>query len=314
VTAAAEEAVRDAATDSVTFAFGDTSAEVYGLARLGLAGADEGGRRGSALALLFSGREPVAAIARGALAVAEDAGWDTLELAGLGATVQAPLEHWTVSFDAEDGQGFALQFSALGEAAALAADAPAGRLGGMAGYDQPCRVRGTVRAGGRGRPIDGLGQRGHAWGDADWERIELARTVTAWTDASCAALTAIRPAGAQHHDEEATWAALWEPEAEPAGQDPVDRPPAETGSQARQRALDVEDGRLSTTYDADGHTRRAGLELWARDAEWPRRAAGEVLCGSSLDLGALRLDCAFFRWHLEGRAGVGRYDILRRAT
>ena len=52
----------------------------------------------------------------------------------------------------------------------------------------------------------------------------------------------------------------------------------------------------------------------AASAEWPRRAAGEVLCGSSLDLGALRLDCAFFRWHLEGRAGVGRYDILRRAA
>jgi hypothetical protein len=39
-----------------------------------------------------------------------------------------------------------------------------------------------------------------------------------------------------------------------------------------------------------------------------------VLCGSSLDLGSLTLDCAFFRWHLEGRAGVGRYDILRRAA
>ena len=77
----------------------------------------------------------------------------------------------------------------------------------------------------------------------------------------------------------------------------------------------IEDGRLSTTYDDDGHTRRAGLELWpAGEEEWPRRGAGEVLCGSSLDLGALRLDCAFFRWHLEGRAGVGRYDIVRRAA
>ena len=50
----------------------------------------------------------------------------------------------------------------------------------MAGYDQPCRVRGTVRVGGRARALDGLGQRGHSWGDADWERIALARTVTAW--------------------------------------------------------------------------------------------------------------------------------------
>jgi hypothetical protein len=292
VTAAAEEAVRDAATDSVTFAFGDASAQLYGIARLGLSRSADGARRGSALALLFSGREPVAALAQGGLPVGDGAGWESLELAGVRATVEAPLDRWTVSLDAADQQGFALEFSALGEAAGMAADAPAARLGGMAGYEQPCRVRGTVRARGRERAFDGLGQRGHSWGDADWERIELARTVTAWTDTGCAALTAVRPAGAADHASEATWAALWEPEAR----------------------LEIEDGRLSTTYDADGHTRRAGLELWAADAEWPRRAAGEVLCGSSLDLGALRLDCSFFRWHLEGQAGVGRYDIVRRAA
>jgi hypothetical protein len=292
VTAAADEAVRDAPTDSVTFAFGDTSAQLYGLARLGLSRSAEGARQGSALALLFAGREPVAALARGALPVAEDADWDALELAGLSATVDAPLDRWNVRFEGADGQGFALEFAALGAAAELGADDDAGRLGGMAGYEQPCRVRGSVRSGGRERPLDGLGQRGHAWGDADWERIELARTVTVWTDASCAALTAIRPAGAGDHAAEATWSVLWEP----AG------------------VVAVEDGRLSTTYDADGHTRRAGLELWAAGAEWPRRGAGEVLCGSSLDLGSLQLDCSFFGWSLEGHAGVGRYDIVRRAA
>jgi hypothetical protein len=292
VTAAADEAVRDAPTDSVTFAFGDTSAQLYGLARLGLSRSAEGARQGSALALLFAGREPVAALARGALPVADDAGWDALELAGLSAAVDAPLDRWNVRFDGADGQGFALEFAALGAAAELGADDDAGRLGGMAGYEQPCRVRGSVRSGGRERPLDGLGQRGHAWGDADWERIELARTVTVWTDAGCAALTAIRPAGAGDHAAEATWSVLWEPEG----------------------VVAVEDGRLSTTYDADGHARRAGLELWAAGAEWPRRGAGEVLCGSSLDLGALRLDCSFFGWHLEGHAGVGRYDIVRRAA
>ena len=30
-------------------------------------------------------------------------------------------------------------------------------------------------------------------------------------------------------------------------------------------------------------------------------------------LGRLRLDCAFFHWEMDGRQGVGRYDILRRA-
>jgi hypothetical protein len=291
----ADEAPREAATDSVTFAFGDAGQRLFGLARLGIARDPSGALLGSALALLFADRSPVAAVARGGLPVAGGEPWEACELAGVRATVDAPLDRWTVAFESGDGQGFALEFGALAAPAALADDAPAAQLGGMAGYDQPCRVRGTIRAVGREYGVDALGQRGHAWGDPDWERIELARTVTAWTDGGSAALTAIRAAGAQHHADEATWAAVWEPDG----------------------VLEIDDGRLSTTYDADGHTRRAGLELWpvaAEGQDWPRRAAGDVLCGSSLDLGALRLDCSFFRWHLEGRAGVGRYDILRRAA
>jgi hypothetical protein len=308
-----DERVRDAATDSVTFAFADAAAELYGLARIGLSRSADGTRQGSALAVLFSGRAPVAAHARGALPVAEDAGWEGLELAGVRATVDAPLERWTVAFDAEDGQGFALEFSTLGDPAVLASGSDAARVGGMAGYEQPCRVRGTVRAAGREHELDGLGQRSHSWGDPDWSRIELTRTVAAWTDEASATLTAVRPAGARHHADEATWAALWEPERLTSTSAAVSIPQATAG--ARQSVLEIEDGRLSTTYDADGHTRRAGLELWpAGEEEWARRAAGEVLCGSSLDLGALRLDCAFFRWHLEGRAGVGRYDIVRRTA
>jgi hypothetical protein len=98
-----------------------------------------------------------------------------------------------------------------------------------------------------------------------------------------------------------------------------DLPPAER--EARWAALldpagnvHVADPRLSTTYDGDGHQRRAGLELWVGgEHDYPRRAAGEVLCGSTFDLGRVRLDCAFFAWHMEGRHGVGRYDLVRRA-
>ena len=301
MTAAADEAVHEATGDTVTFSFGDTSAQLYGLARLGLSRAD-GGRRGSVLALLFAGREPVAAVARGALALPDDAGWDRIEVDALSATVEAPLERWTVSFGAGDGHGFALEFSALGGAAALEAGDAVARLGGMAGYEQPCSVRGTVRVGGRERAFDGLGQRGHSWGDAGWERIGLARTVAAWTLRTSASVTAIRPAGATDHASESAWAALWESDVEQPK-----RP-------ERQNAIGIRDCRVSTTYDAEGHARRAGLELWSADADWPRRASGEVLCGSSLDLGELRLDCAFFRWQLEGQAGVGRYDIVRRAA
>ena len=45
--------------------------------------------------------------------------------------------------------------------------------------------------------------------------------------------------------------------------------------------------------------------------DWLASLKGRV---AGLDLGSLQLDCAFFRWHLEGRAGVGRYDIVRRAA
>ena len=49
------------------------------------------------------------------------------------------------------------------------------------------------------------------------------------------------------------------------------------------------------------------------DDDYPLRGVGEVLAGSTLELGALRLDVAFFGWHIEGSGAIGRYDILRRA-
>ncbi len=57
------------------------------------------------------------------------------------------------------------------------------------------------------------------------------------------------------------------------------------------------------------------MELWESDDErtYPHRAAGEAVCGTTLDLGRLRLECAFFHWRMDGRRGVGRYDVLRRA-
>ncbi|MEA2246995.1 MAG: hypothetical protein QOH46_1524, partial [Solirubrobacteraceae bacterium] len=146
---------------------------------------------------------------------------------------------------------------------------------------------------------DGLGQRGHSWGSPDWSRISLARTVGAWMGEDLAvSLAAIRPAGAGHHEDELVAATILDhdPETDEA------------------RAGHVVDPRLSTVYDADGRQQAAGLELYLDEDGLPRRAAGEVLCGTTLDLGRLRLDCAFFRWRMEGRTGFGRYDVLRRAA
>jgi len=280
-------------TDAVTFAFGDPAVRVYGLARLGLSPAPEGGGSvASALAVLFAGREPVAALAEGGIPVPAGADWASLALPGLEATVRRPLASWSVGY--VDGQhGFELTFDALGPPAEIEPGDPVAAAGGMAGYEQLCRVRGTVRANGRVQEVACLGQRGHGWGEPNWERIAATRTVAAWLPGgSGLALTAVRPAGARDHAAEPRWATLLD----------------ETG------ALSIDDPRLSTTYDGEGRQRRAGLELWVgEDDDLPRMGSGEVLCGSTLDLGQLRLDCAFFSWRIEGDEGVGRYDILRRA-
>ena len=132
----------------------------------------------------------------------------------------------------------------------------------------------------------------------DWDSIVLARTVSAWLDdGDAVTLSAVRPQGAETHAEEAISAFLF------AG-----------GDGAVPSVSAVGEPRLSTTYDADGRQRRAGLELWmGADDELPRRVAGEALCGSTLELGRLTLQCAFFRWAMAGRHGIGRYDIVRRA-
>jgi hypothetical protein len=282
----AQPAAGEGFVDALTVSWGDRRAGLYGLARIGLSA---GGA--SALAVLFSGREPVAAVARDGLA-ADGADWASVQAGRIAMATGAPLERWTVRFDSEDGRhGFELELEAASEPASL--DDAVARSGGMEGYEQLCVARGTVLVDGATRELACLGQRGHTWGAPDWSRIALARSLTVWADGGPGvALSAIRPAGAANHAEEAVWAALLGPD----------------------EVKPVADPRLSTTYDGDGHQRRAGLELWvADDDDVPERASGELLCGSTLELGPLALDLAFFAWHFEGREGVGRYDVLRPA-
>ena len=266
----------------MTFAFADPSANVYGIARLGLTSAE---RTGNALAILFAGGAPVATHARADVPVA-DGDIERLALPGLSTTVEDPLHRWIVRFDDDAGHGFALTFDAAGPPAEY------DDTGGMEGHEQLCHVHGTVRLGAETRPVRGLGQRGHMWGVPDWDRIDAARYVGAWLDdGSAVVLRAVRPAGASFQHE-ASWAAV-------------------LGAAGNLR---VDEPRLSTTYDEDGRQWRAGLERWVgEEDDYPRRAAGEVVCGSTLDFGPLRLDCAFLRWRMGGRSGIGRYDLLRRA-
>jgi hypothetical protein len=258
--------------DSVTFSFGDRERGLYGLARIGV-----GDGRGSALAVVFRDREPLAALADGDLDVTGD-DWATRSAGPLATAVEAPLERWSIAWDGR----FDLDFTAVSAPAEIAS-------GGMAGYVQLCSVAGTVD----GTAVACVGERRHEWGVAQWKDLELVRTVSVWLgdEEGGVALSTVRPAGARGHDEEHVAAALVE----------------------RGDAVAVDDPRLSTTYDGDGHQRRAGLELWIGEEDpYPRRLAGEVICGSSMDLGQLRLDLAFMRWHGDGAEGVGRYDVLRR--
>ena len=269
--------VGDEFSDAVTVAFGDERADLFAVGRLGLT--DSGA---SGLAIVFHRGEPVAVRADAGVHAGEPRSWDEVSAAGLDTEVIEPLRAWRLRLAADDTR-LDLELRAIGAIAELEPEHPVARTGGMAGHAVA---------------IDGLGQRGHSWGAPDWDRIALARTVAAGLgDDMAVALTAIRPAGAEHHEDERVAATI------------LDRDP-DSGA---ARASVVVDPRLSTTYDGDGRQRAAGLELFVDDESFPRRAAGEVLCGTTLDLGRLRLQCAFFRWRMEGRTGVGRYDVLRRA-
>jgi hypothetical protein len=279
-------------SDAVTVAFGDERADLYAIARLGLA---DGGASG--LAIVFHRGEPVAVRAEGGVAVDAPQAWDDVSAAGLDTEVVEPLRAWRLHY-ASDEAILDLDLRAIGAIAALDPEHPAARAGGMTGFDQAVRVTGNATVRGRRVPIDALGQRGRSWGTPDWNLIALARTIGAWVDDDLAvSLTAIRPSNAKHHDDERVAATILE-------RDPESGEP---------RATPVVEPRLSTTYDADGRQRRAGLELWVSTEDpYARQVAGEALCGTSLGLGRLRVDCAFFRWRMEGRAGVGRYDVLAR--
>jgi hypothetical protein len=276
--------------DAVTFAFGDLQQDVYGSARLGLVPGET--VLASGLGLLFAEGELAAVDATGGIELAQ-ADWDALEVGDVRATVEQPLHAWQVVYDG-DGGGFELHFEALSPPAELHGGTITERAADLHGYEQLCRVTGSVRCGGQRLQVDCLGQRGHQWGTPDWERIALARTVSAWfEDDSGVALASVRPDGARGHADETVSAALLGPETASAIDQPL----------------------LSTTLDGEGRQRRASLELWQERDEhaYPHRAAGEAVCGTTLDLGRLQLDCAFFRWRMEGREGAGRYDVLRRA-
>jgi hypothetical protein len=293
----APRALDEGESEAITVAFSDARADVCGIARIGRA-LSGGDLVTSGLALLFAGGEPVAVRAEGGVP-RSGTGWGDVHAAGVETEIVDPLRAWKVRFEDEDGRhAFALDLQAVSAVARLEAGLPAGKLGGMEGYDQLVTVSGTVTVDGTERPFSGRGQRGHSWGAPDWDKLSVARALGVWLEGDVGiTLTAVRGAKAESHADEAIHAVMLGHDTE------TDEPVART----------VADPRVSTTYDSDGRQRHAGLELYVNDDDdYARRAAGEVACGTTLDLGRLRLDCAFFTWRMDGRDGVGRYDVIRR--
>ena len=129
-------------SDAFTIAFGDVRQRVFGLARLGVVPGEPPTRSG--MGLLFDGTDPIHVRAEGA--ASEDSP------AGVALETVEPLQRWRVSFE----EAFELEVEALTPPAVLGPDEPAAAAGGMQGYEQLVRVRGTAA----GRPVDCLGKRG----------------------------------------------------------------------------------------------------------------------------------------------------------
>jgi hypothetical protein len=149
------------------------------------------------------------------------------------------------------------------------------------------RVRGEAS----GRRVDALGTLSETEVPPRWEELDAIRSISALVDERHALLAlARRPRGAVGHGDEVVTAKLVEDDA----------------------VLAVETARISTVYDGGGRQRSAGLELWVPDEDYPRRGSGQVIAGSSLDLDGLDVHVAIFRWRLDGREGIGAYELTSR--
>jgi len=80
-------------------------------------------------------------------------------------------------------------------------------------------------------------------------------------------------------------------------------------------SIEVSETLLSTEYGPDGVQRRATLELWT-DGEGgqPLRGGGTLIGATEAPRQGAVAAVAFFRWALEGRAGLGHYELVREGA
>lgn len=114
-----------------------------------------------------------------------------------------------------------------------------------------------------------------------------------FSDGGLLALTSTMPAGGREHGDEEVAAVLCDPDGAP---------------------LTFEETLLSTEYGEDGVQRRATLELWPDTDEMrPLRGAGTLISAVSVSREGSDSQIAFFRWSVEGREGLGTYEVSRGA-
>ena len=123
------------------------------------------------------------------------------------------------------------------------------------------------------------------------ERIVRRSIGIAFEDGGLLALSAVRPQGGTGHGEESVAAVICGADGAP---------------------VEVSETLLSTEYGSDGVQRRATLELWLDgDGVQPLRGAGTLISASTVEHPGLTGTIAFFRWALEGREGLGHYEVVR---
>ncbi len=112
-----------------------------------------------------------------------------------------------------------------------------------------------------------------------------------FSDGGLLALSAVRPPRADEHGDEQVAAVLCGADGAP---------------------VEVSEALLSTEYGPDGVQRRATLELWTDgEAGQPMRGAGTLISAAKVRRPGLTSEIAFFRWSVEGREGLGHYELVR---
>ena len=272
-------------SDAVTVAFGDGAADLYGVARMGLAGRRGGGAwRSSSAAASRSPCVPRAAwrwtARRRAGRRSPPPGWTPRSI--------EPLRRWRLQLRGRRRDRWTSSSRRSARRPSWPPTIRRPRPAAWHGYEQLCRVRGAATVGDRR-------SRCARWASAGTPGARRTGTASPWPARSACG-----------------WARTWPSRCRRAPRQGRRTPTSwwrrdhggRRGRRRRRRRAGRAVGRGPAAVD---HLRRRGAPaprrpraVGGRGRPLPGEIAGEVVCGTTLDLGRLRLDCAFFRWR--GRA------------